>query len=133
MVISYLEDLGARLWYNDQEDAKYLRTPDRDQRAGFRSMERSKSMADGELRSAIIDASHGRESIQFSSRKTVEQCIHYVYMPNGSRAGEGTWHDDSVRSAALAWFVAKDYGLKAREEIKGEFPMVYGNYWRARR
>lgn len=105
VVVAYLEEFQVRLWYHS--GGKGGATPADDARAGFRTTERTKQMADQELRVGIIEAAAGRFGVGISSKGTAEQLVHYVYLPTGGRGGEGTWHDDRVRSLALAWYVVK--------------------------
>lgn len=121
-----LEEMGANLWYSDPDDA------DEEGTAGMRTLPRTKGLVDGELRSAIVDAAAGRKSIVLRSKRVVEQLIHYVYMPDKTRGGEGQWHDDHVRSLGLAWFVAKDYGLRPPVKPYEPKPNPYGGLWRRR-
>lgn len=136
VVIAYLEDMGANLWYNDtggQSDPG--ESADENMRAGFRTTARSKGLVDGELRVAVVEAAAGRSSLVLRSRKTIEQMVHYVYLGSGGRGGEGNWHDDAVRSVGLAWYVAKEQGLRSPYQRRPEHEggNQYGGYYRGRR
>jgi hypothetical protein len=92
-VVRNLEDLGANVWDNNPE-TETDGTEDTDQSAGMRTSVRTKGLVDAGLVSAITDAAKGRPSITLNSRRVVEQMIHYVFLPNRKRGGEGKWHDD---------------------------------------
>ena len=132
-VISYLEDYGSNLHYNDAHIGRN-REPDQDQRAGTRTTTRSKGMIDSELRSAIVDAAHGRRSIEIMSVRCLDQCLHYVSLPEGGRGGEGTWHDDHVRSLGLAWYIVKDTIGRddPRPDDDPDWRPAYGEQWSRR-
>ncbi len=122
VVIAYLEDEGANLWYGAK--GKGAITPADGQSAGWRTTERSKQLADQELRVALVEAGRGNATITLRSRRCVEQCMHYVYLESGGRGGEGTWHDDHVRSVALANYRLKE-AREAEDMVRGYTPAPY--------
>ena len=124
-VIERLGELGAKLW--DIDPSKTGEKPE-DHTAGFRTLPRSKGLIDSELQNAILEAKAGRPSLRIRSRRCAEQCLHYVELHTGGRGGEGSWHDDHVRSLGLAWYVARDYGLKHRRMEQPKTGRSYSGY-----
>jgi hypothetical protein len=130
MVIAYLEEYGANLWYNDPDHDSD--TPNENLGAGFHTDKRTKFMCDLALQDAVVDAAAGRDGIVINSIGTIDQMLHYIRKRVG-RGGEMSWHDDKVRSLAIAHFVAK--GLYTGEpapprEVQGN---IYGREYTHRK
>jgi len=130
-VVDELEEMGVVVWSNKPDADRTDKEPDEDRTAGMRTMPRTKGLVDAALQSTITEAAGGFPSLLIRSKRCAEQCLHYVYLETGGRGGEGQWHDDHVRSLGLAWYVARDYGLRPPIRFENE-DYSYGGYWAQR-
>lgn len=122
VVVAYLEDWGAPLWYSGT--GKGALTPDQDNRGGFNTGEGSKALTDSELRSALVECKHGKPPLIIRSRRCVEQMLHYIHLPKGGRGNSPGYHDDAVRALGIAYYLVKFY--RPEEGVDDYEPVAAG-------